>query len=591
MKPKSRILASFIVCAFMPLVHAQTNGTWTLNNNGTWSTSGNWSGGNIASGATATANFSTLNITANRTVTIDSPFTIGTLTVQDLTTASHDWIFDGTSLLTLNNDVNQPLITVSNRTATISAPLAGISGIRKNGAGLLVLSGNNSALSGTLLLDDVAGTNNAGVAIDGTAAAGALSQITINGAAGSGSYLELRNGATLPNTTSITVNSIGGNNFPPGAIRTSGTGVATINGPISVTLNAARISNTEGQRLDINGAITGGANSVHFRQANNEGIRLTNTGNSWTGTTVHHEGTLWFEPNALPSAQLQICGSSPGTIQTYGTFTRALGTGTNECSFTLSANRAQGFGARGGDLSLNFGGAGATVLFDTGATAPASRIRTNTLVLNGSTANGKITLVNPLDLNGGSRTIQVSANVAELTGGITGGAFDLTKTSTGTLRLSAPATHAGNTILNGGTLELSGANNRLPITSTLGFTGSSTLDLTTTNQTLSTFTTPDLANVALNVKGDGALTLNGAANLQNRPGGSDHHQPCGLARYVTTRRVRLQQRGGSRPRGAERQLHQYRKSGQYRHTLSRRLEYHHGGHTWSGRCGSQQSWR
>jgi autotransporter-associated beta strand protein len=531
MKPKFLIpgtpFVSLIVCAFVPLFsqvsHAQTDGTWTAINSGKWSAPANWSGGNVASGATATANFSTVNITDNRTVTLDAPFTIGTLTAQDATTASHNWTFDGTGSLTLDNGGNQPLVTVSNQTTTISAPLAGSNGLRKNGAGLLVLSGDNSALSGTLFLENVSGTNNAGVALDGNASIGAISQITIDGAGGtpsSGAYLELRNGITIPSTTPITLNSAGGNSAPAGGIRTAGAGTVTINAPIAVTLNSARISNTGATRLEINGAITGGTNSIAFRQANNEGIHLTNTGNSWTGNTVHSGGTLTFEPGALPNSHIQLAASDPGTIQTHGTFTRALGSGVGEIAFAGTASRAQGIGARGGDLTVNFGGAGAPVLFDTNTGASTAFIRTNTLVLNGANADGKITLVNPLNLNGASRTIQVSANVAELTGGITGGAFDVTKTSTGTLRLSGPVTHAGNTVINGGTLELVGADNRLPTGGTLAFTGTSgALDLTTTSQTLAGLTVPDLLAASYTLSGT-SLTLNGATNREFGPGGA-----------------------------------------------------------------------
>ena len=517
-------LVSLILSAGMPfagsIASAQTSGTWAADAAGNWNAPANWTGGNIASGATATADFSTVNLTANRTVTVDAPFTIGTLTAQDASLASHDWIFDGPGPLTLSNGLAQPVITVTNRTTTLSTPLAGTNGLRKDGAGLLVLSGDNSALSGTLLLDDVAGTNNAGVALDGIAAVGSLSQITINGTAGSGAYLELRNGATVPATTTVNLNSPGGNNFPSGAIRTAGTGVVTIDGPINIGLNSARISNIAAQRLDINGVITGGANGIMFRQASNEGIHLTNTGNSWTGTTTHSGGTLSFAPNALPAANLLLAASDPGTIQTSGSFTRALGTGANQFVFANSASRAQGIGAYGGDLTVNIGGAASALLFDTGTTPPADRIRTNILVLNGPNATHKITLANPLDLNGAARTIQVDANVAELTGGVTGGAFSLTKTGAGILRLGANLTHAGATIIGGGTLELAGADNRLPTTGALNFSASGTLDVAGTNQTVASIDTPNGVNAALSVLGSGSLTVNGAANLQIGPGGT-----------------------------------------------------------------------
>ena len=51
------------------------NGTWTLltngNASGSWGTAANWSGSAIASGTDAVADFSTLNITATSTVTLD----------------------------------------------------------------------------------------------------------------------------------------------------------------------------------------------------------------------------------------------------------------------------------------------------------------------------------------------------------------------------------------------------------------------------------------------------------------------------------------------------------------------------------------
>jgi autotransporter-associated beta strand protein len=545
MKPSHKLLHSFLAPLALFYVshsHAQVSGTWNVDNSGNWSDTANWTGGAVASGATATANFSTINVTATRTVTLDVPITIGTLTAQDATTASHDWLFSGTETLTLNNDVNQPLITVANRTTTLDLPLSGSNGIRKNGAGILALSGNNTNLSGTLTLDDVAGTNNAGVAIANSAAIGGITAINISGTTTTGAYLELRNGTTIPSTVAITLNSPGGNNAPGGAIRSTGTTsqINRIDGPINVTLNLARISNNTAQRLDIYGAITGGTNSIMFRNAANEGIYLDNTANAWTGTTVHSGGNLWFKPGALPSSNLNICASDPGTIQTSGTLTRALGTGVNQMNFAPTATRAQGFGARGGDLTINFGGAAAEVFFDTNTGAAASTIRTSTLVLNGATSDSKLTLQNPLNLNGAARTIQVDANTAAITGGINGtGAFNLTKTGPGTLDLNGPVAHggglilnagtlrisgvstqAGNTTLNGGILEIAEGNNRLPVTSTVTFAASSTIDLIGVSQTLSTFTTPDQLNVTLTAKGTGSLTINGATNLQIGPNGT-----------------------------------------------------------------------
>src|SRR5437879_2181480 len=61
------------------------SGTWTNTAGGIWSTATNWSSSIIADGATFTASFNTLDLTAsNRTVTIDTTSrTIGTITIGD----------------------------------------------------------------------------------------------------------------------------------------------------------------------------------------------------------------------------------------------------------------------------------------------------------------------------------------------------------------------------------------------------------------------------------------------------------------------------------------------------------------------------
>jgi autotransporter-associated beta strand protein len=133
--------------------------------------------------AGALANFSTIDITAARTITLDTSRTLGRLMFGDLswTSSGFDWTLasSGGSILTLDNTGgtggNPPTITVSNRTTTISTVLAGSNGLsfalpwsnydstrgttgaNGNGqatqtSGSLVLSGNNT-LSGTLTVN------------------------------------------------------------------------------------------------------------------------------------------------------------------------------------------------------------------------------------------------------------------------------------------------------------------------------------------------------------------------------------------------------------------------------------------------------
>src|SRR3954466_5539839 len=66
------------------------DGTWNPtgftsggNATGLWSTSTNWTGGIVANGAGSQANFSTLNIGSDSTVSLDSARTIGRLLFGD----------------------------------------------------------------------------------------------------------------------------------------------------------------------------------------------------------------------------------------------------------------------------------------------------------------------------------------------------------------------------------------------------------------------------------------------------------------------------------------------------------------------------
>ncbi len=79
---------------------------------GTWSGTTNWVRSIVADGAGYTANFNAVNITANRTVTLDSSRTIGSMNFSDksgnqlytLSTANG-------SVLTLDNGASKPIIS------------------------------------------------------------------------------------------------------------------------------------------------------------------------------------------------------------------------------------------------------------------------------------------------------------------------------------------------------------------------------------------------------------------------------------------------------------------------------------------------
>jgi fibronectin-binding autotransporter adhesin len=133
------------------------NGTWINPNGGSWANSANWLGGVIAQGTDNTADFSTLSLSADATVTLDGAQTIGALIFGDKAGA-HNWILNtGTGgPLTFSVSANPtPMITVSNQTATVDVALAGTQGLSQSGNGTLVLVEPVGYDGGT--------TNNAGI--------------------------------------------------------------------------------------------------------------------------------------------------------------------------------------------------------------------------------------------------------------------------------------------------------------------------------------------------------------------------------------------------------------------------------------------
>jgi autotransporter-associated beta strand protein len=122
--------------------------TWSLNGSGDWSEAANWRYGIIADGAGITADLGKLTLIGNTTSTLDVSGTIGNVIFGDLGNA-FGWTVTGSSPITLNNLGSVPSITVQQQTANLMIPLAGSSGLAKNGPGTLILSGLNTYTGAT----------------------------------------------------------------------------------------------------------------------------------------------------------------------------------------------------------------------------------------------------------------------------------------------------------------------------------------------------------------------------------------------------------------------------------------------------------
>src|SRR4051812_37544795 len=130
---------------------------WTTNGAGTWSNTANWGGNPAPSAADDTADFNTLDLAADTTVTLDVATTLGHLIFGDTETVTTPagWLLDGTAGLTLSTTSGVPNVTVNalgtGRVARINVAVGGTQGLAKDGVGTLVLTGTNGYSGGTVI--------------------------------------------------------------------------------------------------------------------------------------------------------------------------------------------------------------------------------------------------------------------------------------------------------------------------------------------------------------------------------------------------------------------------------------------------------
>lgn len=124
-----------------------SDGVWMNLAGGNWNETSNWTNHTPANGAGFTADFSTLNLTADATVTLDSSRTLERVILGD-TTPSADWTLNAANSAVLTLSGTNPGITVTNRETVMNLPVAGSEGLVKLGAGTLTLGTSNSFSGG-----------------------------------------------------------------------------------------------------------------------------------------------------------------------------------------------------------------------------------------------------------------------------------------------------------------------------------------------------------------------------------------------------------------------------------------------------------
>ncbi len=398
---------------------AAQNGVWTQPASGnSWSVTGNWLGGIVASGTDSTADFSTLDLATDNTVHLNGSFTIGNLVFGD-TNPSNNWTLDnnGTAgnVLTLSATAT-PTIGVVNDTATISAVLAGSGGFTLFGAGTLTLSGANTFSGATTVSG---GTLNVG----GTSRISASSPLVL----GSGS-VNFAAGQALGGLTVGTPNYGGG-----GSLAVAGGTLAL--GAITPTTVA-------------NGSVSPIAGTVDFAPSGTGKITTSSTNTAMTilgGWATFGGGATW----AIVNGDTSIGGLAAGAYSpNTGNVMPASG------DVDMSVSGATTLSAPATVNSLRFSAGDAPTTINGGQ---ALDVSSGGILVTSTVGANAVTISDAVSTDGGQLTVHQYNTAAPLT--ITSfaanGAFALVKSGPGMLILGpATQTYSGGTFVNQGTLEL-----------------------------------------------------------------------------------------------------------------------------------------
>jgi autotransporter-associated beta strand protein len=449
-----RIAKKFIplFISFFEFFYADS-ASWIWPGGGDWNNSSNWSAPLFPNDPSDVATFGNLG-EAPITVTVNADFDVASLEFAspgeytlDLPGTLNIYTSITSDVAGANHQIDANLLLRGNLTVNLSFPLtingviSGTNQITKQGSAALSLAGTNTysgqtnLTAGSILLANSSGLGDGNLVMS------------------DGTTLSLNNGITVANDIELT-SSANGN------IQVS-SGTATINGSISG--NPSTLTKIGAGRLN-----------------------LTNS-NLYTGGTIVKEGTLALvNDGALAiqgsvtldasGAQFSIADSSAGLILVQD-LTTASGTifdlGAKTLTFgtdnsTTIAGQIIGVG---GGIAKN--GSGAVTLSGNNTYTGLTSLTNGTIVLASNTGiggdlfmsdgttlslNNGITAANRIGLPiSGIGNINVGlGNSATLSGQISGFGSTLTKTGAGSLSLGDVNTYDGGTIVNAGTLALTG---------------------------------------------------------------------------------------------------------------------------------------
>lgn len=372
--------------------------TWTELAGGSWNGGANWLNGAIGTGTDNTADFSTLTLASDTTVTLDSSPTIGGLVFAD-GGSTYNWtVTAGTPAgsLTLAS-ATTPVIAVGNQTATLAAPWSSPNGLSKTGAGTLTLAANSTGAANLTANNGTLKLAVSGLAYNASGGVGNGGTLTVN----PGAILQIDRSYNIGYQQAVNINggTLDLTNNPSGdganyTLNLNLTGGGSI---ISTTGSSLRWGELADATITVNGATPATISSI---------LRMI-PGNSRTGTihVVDVAGNLDFTGSIIDYPG--IPGGVPLVKTGAGTLTLA---GSNDYTSTTAVN--------GGTLRVTGSTGSSVITVNSGATLAGSgtiggavTVQSGATVTPGDNAIATLTVNNTLTLqNGSTTTMQIDKN-------------------------------------------------------------------------------------------------------------------------------------------------------------------------------------
>ena len=423
LQPSTFLWVAAVALGYPGSLCSQSNGVWAVPGGGSWLVPANWIGGVQANGTDAEADFSTRNITATRTITLDGPRTIGTLRFGDGPSTPADITHDQTlsagtgDPLTMDTSIGKALIENRNRTTTLGVVLAGDDGISiTNGTGTggsVILTAANTFTGGLNIAGAVVQLNHSGAVNTGRKS----NPITLLPATPP-TRLLINGGVRIDSTIHVPFDVTGVSGT--GMLQQTGTGQATLSGLVTIHGSASggghfAGGSTAANALVIDGPITASVNLVHRDGV----VRYGGTGSHYNLLLVSHTALLGARDGISTAATVHLGRASNGILDLNG-FDQtldglALGYNITPTAFTGTVNLGDRTLTLNGDL-LTSGSSTASHLINAsgGGSLEVGGTGRNLIVADSSVAEDLI--INQAALNGAGGFFKAGHGILSLNG-------------------------------------------------------------------------------------------------------------------------------------------------------------------------------